>query len=1084
MEVGENRHAAEQCIEIARLRQANDDVPGALEALDEALSLDSSNRLAQILRSELGEDAPPAAPAEPDVAIDFGGPAPVSESQPAPWDAPAAPSQAASAPTPAPAPVSEPMPWDAPAAPAPRAASTPAPTPAPASEPMPWDAPAAPASSANPWDAPASSTNPWDAAPTPESSVNPWDAAPTPEPSANPWDADPMAGIGLDAPSESQGSTVTPAPGGSGLLGGAPVHDTRLKVDQLIAEGQAYQKAGKMNSAIQSYEEALERGGPRTDVDYSLGLLIQEQGQHERAVELLRRAAADDEYALSARFALGQSLRALGRTRLAAEEFESTIRLVDLDTINRAEADDLISMYEAAGDAYAELGELSRAASLYGTLASFLGGKRWGRELSEQYKAKARELTERSMFAKLRAMGTGTLGQPLETPVDAVPDPAATSPQVWGSLPSLSDFLKADGGGDAELQTPAQQIDPFAALDLPEVGHAMFAPVTPLPTEGLSEALGRFVAASERFIEQGLIYAAMDACHEVMRIEPDYLPIHLRLGEIYEREGRTEEALVKYRTLVDTYVARQKEVEAIDVYYRLIELSPDTIMARSQLAELLRKAGRTDDAIGQALMVANTFFKMGQSNRALEEFRRLQQWAPRSAAIHKEYGQALLKLERWEAALAEFRQAVQLDAQDPVALAQLNMTMAVIGQQERQMWDSLAALIDKVRSEPQHLAAVQSEYRAAMLIVDTPILSYILGLIQQVAGQHASAMLSFEQALSLLMMDEHPQISAMLIHQAMAESYIAENQAQEAIDQLHIAQQLFIEQPLVINSMHPFARPLTESEIQRRLAAALASMQDWPGAIKALETCLQLDPSDFAAYPQLADIYFRQGKLSQALEQYEKLATAYEDRQQLDQAIATLEDAIKFSPNTTSIRARLAQLLIRRGLLDRGLSELQEVAILHKNAGQTKDAVLAMQQAAEVYWMLGQHERVYKIYGQIIQIAPNDIEARQQLVNMHILSGRRPEAIAEQRRIAQLCTEQQNYNEAIASWHQIIALDPNDAPAYEQLGDVLMRVKEFDQAVRLFKRLVRLRPNDEHVQALQAAAERMLAMQGKPGGAA
>ena len=47
----------------------------------------------------------------------------------------------------------------------------------------------------------------------------------------------------------------------------------------------------------------------------------------------------------------------------------------------------------------------------------------------------------------------------------------------------------------------------------------------------------------EVVLEQRLALAAVDACFEVIRLAPDYLPIHLRLGEIYERDSRPEEAL-------------------------------------------------------------------------------------------------------------------------------------------------------------------------------------------------------------------------------------------------------------------------------------------------------------------------------------------------------------------------------------------------------------------------------------------------------------------------------------------------------------------------------------------------------------
>ncbi|HEY0737586.1 MAG TPA: tetratricopeptide repeat protein [Herpetosiphonaceae bacterium] len=927
VDAGDMRRAAEQCVEIGRIRHAAGDTEGAIEAVDEALSLDSSSRTAQALRAELAQQS--------------------QQSQPA-----------------------------------------------------------------------------------------------APEPSYQP-------------PVETFRS-------GTGGL-----HDPRLATDQLLAHAAQQREAGNLTGALRSYERALQQGVENPDLFYSLGMIYQERGDHTSAINLLRKVTGNDEYALSAHYSLGDSLKALGEIQQAAEEYETTIRLVDLESIGRTEADDLIAMYQAAAECYAELGELSRAASLYGTLAGFLQSKRWGKELADEYHARAKEFTERAMFAKLRTLGTGSL--PVERVIETAPQETTPAQTTWGALPSFTDFLRGD--------TPVEEqpADPFAALDsMPMPDTRIFPPVTPIDTSGCDETIVRFIEASGRFIEQGLVWAAVDACHEVIRHDNNYLPVHLRLGEIYEREGRIEDATLKYRTLIDIYAARGQEVEAIDVYYRMIDLMPETTNMRGQLVELLRKARRVEAAVEQALVVANTYFKQGQTSRALEEYRRIQSWAPPSAALHQEYGQALLKLERWEAAQFEFRRAVQLDPNAPVALAQLNLTMAVLGQNEQAMWDSFAALLQKLNAEPQYHPAVQAEYRSALLIVDTPILHYLLGLIQQIANQHASAMLSFEQALSLLVMEERPQLSPILVHQAMAESYLAQEQAQEAIDQLHTVQRLFVEQPLHIVSMHSFARPLTESELQRKLAKALTNVGQWDAAIKALKICQQFDPAEPSAYNQLADIYVQQGNMDAALDQYSQLATVQESRQQLDRAIEALDQAAQLAPSALPIRSRLAQMLIRRGILDRGLKELTEVASLQRGAGQIKEAVASLQQAAEIQWMLGKLDQVYHLYDMIVAFAPEDIDARQQLVNLHILAGRRDAAIAEQRRIARICTDQKNYTEAISCFHQIIALDPADGDAYESLGDLLMRQHEYEQAVRLYKRLSRLRPNDERVEALQSAAERML----------
>jgi tetratricopeptide (TPR) repeat protein len=881
------------------------------------------------------------------------------------------------------------------------------------------------------------------------------------------------------------------ASGTEGALPVAPLGMTgalrsqQFALEKIIALAQEHQQAGDAEGAIEQYERAIKLGLERSDVFYSLGLLRQERGEHEQAVAYLSRATSDPEFALSAHYALGASYQALGQLPQAANEYEQTLRLVDLQSIGRAEVDDLIQMYESAASIYISLNDIARAASLYSSLAAFLQGKRWGKERADEFKQKAKELTERNMFAKLRLMGTGTLVAPPEPEPEPAPLPDSM-PETWGKIRPITDFLKpdrvarpVDAAAPPAAEPPAAP-DPLAVLEaLPPPEKPAFAPVTPLDTAGLDEIAAKYVLASEKYIEQGLLLAALDAAHEVIRLAPDYLPIHLRMGEIYERAGRPDEALTKYQLLIDTYIARGEPRRAIDVYYRLIELSPDTINARSKLADLLRGDGRSAEAAAQLAVVAAASFRMGQTNKALEEYRRALQWAPESAAIHAQYGQALLKLERYEAALGEFRHALELAPDDPVGIARVNIALALQGAHPAAVWQSLHSLIQALKARPQHLGAVQAEYRQALLVADVSILHYVLGIVEQEAGLHPSALLAFEQAAALRMTDEDPMLPPVLIYQAMADSSIALGQAQEALAQLRRANEMAADAPPPPpDARFPFSTPLSRGDMVRRMAEAYAASDDLDGAEAALREAKEHLPYDRTIYTKLADIYFRQGRLNEALAQLDELATHYESRQDLDRAIETLDYALKLAPNNIPLGRRAAQLNLRRGYLDRGVEGLVRVAELQRKAGQLKDAVASLQQAAEVHWTLGQQEKAAELYDRIVRVAPNDLEARQWLSFMYTLAGRIPDAVAEKKQMVRIYLQQREYDAAIAELHQIYGLDQSDLETLFTLGDVLMRREEYEQALRTYTRLARQPGVDiERVEALQAAARRMLDQQ-------
>ncbi len=857
----------------------------------------------------------------------------------------------------------------------------------------------------------------------------------------------------------------------------------QFTLEKIVALAIEKQEAGDIDGAIEQYERATQAGLERADVLYSLGLLYQEKNNHQAAVQVLAKAANDPEYALSAHFALGSAYKELNQLQHAAQEYEQTIGLVDLESIGRAEVEDLIQMYESAVEIYEQIGDIARAASLFSTLASFLQTRRWGKERAAEFNRRAKELTERNMFAKLRTLGTGGLTSFEENDTAGSHVESEAMPESWGKIRSITDFLRSErvesatgNLGMPDVPAPSHA-DPLTVLDsLPVPATPAFAPVTKLDITGLDEQTGRWVMASEKYIEQNLLEAAIDACLEVIRFDVDYLPIHLRIGEIYERQSRQEDALTKYQLLIDTYAAQREADKSIDVYYRLIELSPDTINARSRLAELLKNAGRIDAACDQLAYVATTYFRLGQNNRALEEFRRLLQWSPKNSDLHGQYGLALFKMDRFEAALGEFRKAIELGAaNDVVAVTRLNMTLAVMGEYPVAVWDSLAALLDLLKKQPQYGDAVQSEYRAALLTADEAILHYILGIVQQGADQHGSALMEFEQAQALLEADEDPMLPLALVYQAMSDSYIALGQAEDALAQLRKGQAVAHQVKTDPAIKHAFAVPLSPGDLTRRMAEAYAASDDLEGAEKALLEARRLLPYDRAIYTKLADVYFRQGKLHEALVQLEDLASHYEKRQDLDRAIETLEYGLKLAPNNTQVGSRLARLYIRRGLLDKGLDSLVRVAELQRKAGQLKDAVANLQQAADVYWTLGKQDDARVLYDKITQIAPNDVEARQWLALMYTLSFRTADAVAEKKQIVRILTQQRDYENAIAELHQIIGLDQKDLDAYYLLGDMLMRREEYIQAVSLYNRMLKIDGADiDRIEALISAANHML----------
>jgi tetratricopeptide (TPR) repeat protein len=877
-------------------------------------------------------------------------------------------------------------------------------------------------------------------------------------------------------------------------VGPAAVVST-YQLEEWAREASERQEQGDIESAIRLYERAVQGGLSRAEVRYNLGMLYKQTGQLSEAIEQFRGSSSDDEYALSSHFAMGESYREQGELDQAAQEFERALHLVDLPSIGREALEDLIQMYEATAAVHEQRGDLARAASLYATLAGFLQSKRWRQGRTDEFRKRAQELTEKSMFNKLRQLGTGILpaieerarGEPArELPGQA--EPASAIPSLTeGALRPITDFLRE--GGRPGVAVPASQLV-GAALTVKPLEEALSIvppvpvqlPVRELDATGLEEPVQELVEASRVYLEKGLFNAAIDACCEVINRAPEYLPIHLRLAEIYERQDRPEVALAKYQALANTYLVRGEKEKTAEVYRALLALSPDNVSTRSRLADLLVGLDRTPEAIHELVQIAQTYFRMGQTSRAVETFRELRGLAPNEKEVYLEYGLFLLKMDRPEAALGELRRALQMDPQDPVALARMNLALAWL-REEGAFWESLGTLLKRAAEDERAARIIEKEYRDTLLLQETPRLYYALGLLQRQSGQLNDAMESFQRAYRHFGATPSDPLQLQLCR-ALAEGYLFLERPDEAIRILQ--QGLEWAEGLAPRETTPgapdFATIPTLLSFYHWLAEAYTKAGRMDQAIAALSQSKVAYPYDRDTGTKLADLYFRQGNLRQALAELTELVQHYEQANQLDRALDILQHMARLAPSNLAVHNRLSRLYIRRGYIDKGLEELETCSELQRKKGLIEEAVRSLQEMAEIYWTMGRHDRAYQVYDRIVHLAPNDVSARQQLVNLHILAGRLADALEEQRSIARIALRGQDRETSIAALHQVLALDPQDRWALHELSGLLSVIGEHSQAVRLYRRLIRLEPDNAEVAQRLQEEERLTGTQADAAG--
>lgn len=473
---------------------------------------------------------------------------------------------------------------------------------------------------------------------------------------------------------------------------------SRSQIDALVAQAIDCQTRGMVDEAIAFYTRAIDAGVDRPAAHFNLALLYQLRLRFEPAIGEFKKAMRHPRYELGSHFALGECYKALGHIDEALEHFVQALKIVDLGTVQREQADDLINLYDALADSYIAKGDRDKAVTFANSLIEFLSSKGW--------EDKAREARHR---------------------LDSMSEEGVTM--------SLAEVLAAPSADTI-----------LAAMSL-----------------------------SQEYVRRGAYTAATEVCYRAIQAAPAYLPLHLRLAEIFDHDGRIEDAVTKYQTVADVYLVREETRQAIGVYKRILRLMPMDVVVRSRLIDLLISSGEIDQALAQYLALADAYYQMAQVSKSVEKYAEALRLVPRASdeakwrvRLLRKMADIQLRRANWRDAAELYRQLVLVAPEDERARLNLIDLYYKLGRNRqadqatvemieyhRSLGDSerlLALLQEAVRLQPQQMALHGRLARAyidaglreeAIAELDT------LGELQLDAGLREQAMATVRLIISL-----------------------------------------------------------------------------------------------------------------------------------------------------------------------------------------------------------------------------------------------------------------------------------------------------------------------------------------------
>jgi tetratricopeptide (TPR) repeat protein len=288
-----------------------------------------------------------------------------------------------------------------------------------------------------------------------------------------------------------------------------------------------------------------------------------------------------------------------------------------------------------------------------------------------------------------------------------------------------------------------------------------------------------------------------------------------------------------------------------------------------------------------------------------------------------------------------------------------------------------------------------------------------------------------------------------------------------------------------------------QSQLASRVAALLIEQDDFPQAIDVLKDAIKANPKDADPYQQLAYIYAKYLKKNDQaidyanraitlnpgdIEGYQRLVEIEVSAGQEKKALDVLDRATKVGSNDASFWMRLGKLYVAILFKSDSLPKPDELKrtneIFKKAADDAGDDPAILKDVADYYAASQQLKEAIPLYLRVLELQPDDANAREKLATGFILTNQRgkaaemleqiikehPEKYQPYDLLAQVLDDEARslqrakkldeakaiFAKVAANYEQSLLINPNHVGTYLHLAELFLGpLKDADRAVRL-----------------------------------
>jgi pilus assembly protein FimV len=134
------------------------------------------------------------------------------------------------------------------------------------------------------------------------------------------------------------------------------------------------------------------------------------------------------------------------------------------------------------------------------------------------------------------------------------------------------------------------------------------------------EAVKLFTQIAENYTEDGFFVKAIAIFKKIIKLDPTRLPVYERLAELYHKQGLVSEARTQYQVLVDYYLKHGKVESGESVLRKMTALDSGDPSPHVKLAEIYRERGESEKELLELRALAEMMIRHKRVDEAMQVY--------------------------------------------------------------------------------------------------------------------------------------------------------------------------------------------------------------------------------------------------------------------------------------------------------------------------------------------------------------------------------------------------------------------------------------------------------------------------------